>query len=98
MGPDRSLPAFGPPVHGSNAGAAHLNEAERLHDGDELLDLGNATGDLEDEMLGIRVDDAGAECICKAQSLDTGIPVSLDLDQRELALQRIVLIPLLSDL
>src|SRR5690606_10240718 len=33
------LHAVGPPVHGGHASAADLDQAQRLHDGNELLDL-----------------------------------------------------------
>src|SRR4051812_2986039 len=54
-------------VHGGHAGAADLDQAERLHDGDELVELGSLAGDFEDEMFGVGVDDAGAESVRQAQ-------------------------------
>ena len=39
-------------VHRSNASAANFNQSKRLHDRDELLDLGNTTCNFESEMLG----------------------------------------------
>ena len=59
------------------------------HDGDELLDLGGAPGQLEHEVLGGGVDDVGAEDLGHAQSLDALVALAGDLDQRQLALQRL---------
>ena len=55
------------------------------------LDLRRLAGHLEDEMLGRRVDDLGAEDLGDAQGLDALFALAGDLDQRQLALQRIAL-------
>jgi hypothetical protein len=54
------------------SGAADLDQSERrmMPVRDELLDLGDAAGDLEDEMLGVGVDHLGAEGIGQTQGLD----------------------------
>ena len=55
---------------------------------DELLDLGGSPGHLEDEMIGRRVDDLGAEGVGEPQRLDALLALPRHLDQRQLALDR----------
>ncbi len=76
----------GPPLHRlraaaqrGDAGAADLDQAKRLHDGDELLDLRGAAGQLEDEVPGRRVDDLGLEGVGEPQRLDPLWPVPATL-------------------
>src|SRR5690606_2800775 len=83
---EAALQTFGASVHGRHTRAAHLHEAERLHDRDELLDLGNTARNLENEVFRIRIDDMGTKGIRKTQRLHAGVALAFDLDQRKLAL------------
>ncbi len=55
------LHSLGAAADAGDAGAGHLDEAERDHQRDELLDLVGLAGDLEDEAVGAGIDDPGAE-------------------------------------
>lgn len=46
------------------------------------------TGDLEDEMLGVGVDNAGAERVGQSQRFDAALAGAGDLHQRQFPLQR----------
>src|SRR5690606_14316799 len=87
----KSSHSLRPAVHGRHAGAADLDQAERLHDGDELFDLRHATGDLENEMLGVGVDDLGAESVGEPQRFHPVVACAAHLDQCKLPLQRALL-------
>ena len=54
-----------------DARARDLDETDRPHQLDELVDLVRTAGQLEDEALCRRIDDAGAESFGKTQRLDT---------------------------
>ena len=85
------LDARRPAADGGDAGARHLDKAELGHDLDELLELARLAGHLEHEMLGRGVDDLGAEDLGDAQRLDALLALARDLDQRQLALERVAL-------
>ena len=53
------------------------------------LELGRLAGQLEHEMLGRGVDHLGAEDLGDAQRLDALLALAGNLDQRQLALERI---------
>ena len=53
---EEKLHALMAAVHGGDAGTANFHQTQRTHDGDELVDLGALAGNLEDEVLGGRVD------------------------------------------
>src|SRR5262245_20575437 len=78
-------------VHCRNASATDLSKPKRLHDADELLDLGHFAGNLENEMLGVGIDHVGTECLGKPQRLDARIARAGHLDQRQFALKGLVL-------
>src|SRR6476659_6093295 len=72
--------------HGDDTGAADIDQPERFHQADEGLDLVRGAGDLEDEGIGLGVDHLGAEHVGQAQRLDPLLAGTLDLDQRQFAL------------
>ncbi len=69
-----------------DAGARDLDQAERQHQLDELVDLVALAGDLEHEAFGGGVDHAGAEGVGQPQRLDPLLAFALDLDHRQFAL------------
>src|SRR5690606_30569241 len=69
-----------------HAGAADLDQAERLHQVDESVDLGRRAGDLEYEALLGAVDQTRVHEVGDAQGLHPLLAVARDLDQGELAL------------
>ena len=73
-------------MNAENAGARDLDEAERAHQFDELVDLLARAGELEDEALVRGVDHVGAEDFRDAQALDALLARAGDLHQRQLAL------------
>src|SRR5262249_29986335 len=85
----RDSHALGPARDGGDASARHLAQPQLRHDRDELLDLGAASCDLEHEMLGGGVDDAGAEDASKAQGFDPFLAGADNLDEGQLPLQRL---------
>src|SRR5215813_5492227 len=78
------------PAHdGRDAGARDLNETERQHQADELLDLVAGTGDFEYKAFGRGVDHPRPEGIREPQGLDPVLAFALDLDHGELPLDGI---------
>src|SRR5690606_28436707 len=78
-------------VQRGNTGTAYLDQAERLHDRDELVDLRALAGNLEDEVFGRGISDLRLERLGETQRLDASFAASSHLHQRQLALQRMVL-------
>ena len=79
---------FRPAPDRGNAGARHLDKAERAHQVDELIDLGGVACDLEHKALGGGVDHAGAERIRQPQRLDAVVAAAAHLHHREFPLDR----------
>src|ERR1035437_1985651 len=77
-----------PARDGGDTGARDLDQAERQHQLDELVDLVALAGDLEYEAFGGGVDHPGAEGVRQPQRLDPVLALALDLDHGELALDR----------
>ena len=77
-----------PAADGDDAGARHLDQAERQHQVDERSILSVAPV-ISKTKLSVRgVDDAGAEDVGQAQRLDPLLALAAHLDQRQLALDR----------
>src|ERR1700737_905010 len=76
----------------NRTGAGYLNEPERLHQRDESVELFTRSRHLEDEALGRRIDDAGAEDVGETERLDARLAFARDLDQRHFALDKGALI------
>src|SRR5215813_9155591 len=72
---------------GDDAGAGDVDEAERLHQVDEGVQLLGRAGELEDEGLDRGVDDAGAEHVGDAQGLHALVAGAAHLHQGQLALE-----------
>ena len=82
-----ALHRLGAARDGGDAGAGDLDQAERLHQGDELVDLDRRAGDLEARNARSMVSiTCGAEGVGEAQRLDALLAGAGDLDQRQLAL------------
>src|SRR5262249_16369486 len=64
------LHRLGAAADGDDAAARHLDEAERQHQLDELVDLVGTAGDLEHEALDGGVDHAGTERLGEPHRLD----------------------------
>src|SRR5690606_2291811 len=93
--PERGrLHAFRTARHGSHAGAADLDQPQRLHDGDELVDLRALAGQFEDEVFRGGVGNLGVERLGEPQRLDARTAAAANLDERHFALQRALMPPL----
>src|SRR5436190_3094236 len=75
-----------PAGDGDDAGARHLDQAERQHQSDELVDLVGFAGELEHEALGCGIDHPRPERIGETQRLDSALAGAAYFDHRELAL------------
>src|SRR3569833_3208218 len=65
-----------------NTGSGHLDQTERTHQLDELIDFAAVAGDLENEALGGGIDHPGTEGIGEPPRLDTMIAGAVHLDHR----------------
>ena len=83
-----ALSRRGAAADGGDAGAADLDQAERRHDGDELLDLDGAPGHLEDEMIDVASMTSARKASASRSASTRFSPCAGDLDQRQLALER----------
>ena len=79
---------FRPAPDRGNAGARHLDKAERAHQVDELTDLGRVACDLEHKALDGGVDHPGAERVRQPQRLDAAIAAAAHLHHGEFPLDR----------
>src|ERR1043165_5520794 len=77
-----------PAADGGDAGARHLDEAERAHQVDELADLGGVAGDLEHEALGRGIDHPRAKRVGQPHRLDPGLAHAAHLHHRLFAFDR----------
>ena len=58
---DRRESAGSVPGQGDHTGAGEVENAEILHQQQELVDLGFSSGDLDDDVVGLHVDHLSAE-------------------------------------
>src|SRR4051812_31239540 len=79
------------PAHGGDAGARDFGKADRGHELDEALDLVRGPGELEHEGAEGGVEDAGPEGRGEAHCLHPVLAGADDLEERELALDRLAL-------
>src|SRR5215475_13880334 len=70
---------FGSAPDRGNPGAGHLDQTERAHQIDELIDLATIACDLEHKTFGGSVDYPGAERVRQPQRLDPMLAVAVDL-------------------
>src|SRR6185312_8517437 len=75
-----------PARDGDDAGARHVDEAQRLHQVDEGVELLGRAGHLENEALDRRIDDPGTENVGQPQGFDALLAGARHLDERQLAL------------
>ena len=68
---------------GDLAGAGELENPERLHQFDELLDLAFIARDLDGETVLLHIDNFCAENVCDLHHFGSGLGVYPDLDQHK---------------
>src|SRR5665213_1942433 len=77
-----------PARHGGDTGPRDLDEADGPHQFDELIDLADIAGNLENEALQRGIDHPGPESFREPQRLDPVVVAGGDLDHRQFALDR----------
>src|SRR5687767_7402559 len=86
--PSSTLHPLRPTADGDNAGAGDFDQAERQHQGDELVDLLGRARDLENEALDAGIDHARPESVGETQRLYPVLALAAHLHHRKLALDR----------